>query len=164
MATDREILKAQQAGVLGTAGASDPIGEVGKMHRFSLLITKASADAMASTTTSETYTGLYLPVKARLVACYLSVTATGITANATNYATITVSKRDSAGANKTTVVSFATDTVTTDDVTTGVGKSLTPTAANVICDAGSTFTYEIAKAASGVVVPPGTLTLIFEAV
>lgn len=164
MATDRELLKAQQAGAFATSGASDPIGEVGKLHTRYAFFDKASDDAMASTTTSETYTGVYVPVKSKLKSVKYVATTGGITANATNYATITVSKRDSAAGNKTTVATFASDTVSTDDVTQGVAKDMTLSSANVVIDAGSVITFEIAKAASGVIVRAGRFHLELEAI
>lgn len=162
--TDRELIKQQEAGQAATSGASDPIGEVAKVHTYYVSFSKSADDAMASTTTSETYTGVIVPVKSLLKSVKYVATTGGITANATNYATITVSKRDSAAANKTTVASFATDTVTTDDVTQGAPKAFDLSTSNVVITAGSTLTFEIAKAASGVVVRAGTLTLELEAV
>lgn len=164
MATDRELLKAWQAGVAHGLKVTDPIGTVDNAHSFWLHFTKASDDAMASTTTSETYTGRLVPVKARLVAAYYVATTGGITANATNYGTITVYKRDSAAANQLAIASFASDTATTDDVTQGAPKALTLTAANVVVDANSTLTFAITKAASGVVFRAGDIWLQFTAV
>lgn len=162
--TDRELIKQQEAGQAATSGASDPIGEVAKVHSYWVAFSKSADDAMASTTTSETYTGVLVPVKSRLKSVKYVATTGGITANATTYATITVNKRDSAAANKLAVASFATDTVTTDDVTQGVPKEFDLTTANIIIAAGSTITYEIAKASTGVVVRAGTVTLELEAV
>ena len=165
MPTDREILKAAQVGHVGSAGLTDPIAAVAKAHSIWVRVfSKASDDAMASTTTSETYTGTLVPFNAKLKAVYYVATTGGITANATNYATITISKRDSAGANKATVASFATDTVTTDDVAQGAPKAFTVTAANQIITENSTFTFEVAKAASGVVVRAGEFWAELEAV
>ncbi len=165
MPTDREIMKQQEAGALGTAGAASAINEVAKAHSMWLSFAKASDDAMASTTTAETYTGVFVPVKSRLRGVTYIATTGGITANATTFATITISKRNSAGASKTTIAVFATDTVTTDDVAQGVPKAFyAADLSNVIIDAGSNITFEIAKASTGVIVRAGTFTLELEAV
>ena len=79
-----------------------------------------------------------------------------VTANATNYATFLVTKLDSAGANGATVATFATDTVTTDDMTAFVAKTMTLTDANVIVPAGYYLVGEITKTASGVALTAAT--------
>jgi hypothetical protein len=159
MPTDREYIKMQDAGRLGTTGAVDPKGEADYVHADVLFFDKASADAMANTTTSETYTGVYFPRKVRLLSVTYVALATGITADNTNYATVTVSKRDSAAGNKATVATLTTTITSSGNVTTGAGKALVLTAANVVVDAGSSFTFEIAKAGSGVIVPAGRFTV-----
>lgn len=163
MPTDREYLKYQQAGALQTSGAIDPTGEVAKAHSFLVEVVKAADDATAATTTAETYTGKMLPVKGRLKSVRYYATTGGITADATNNATVTVSKRDSAAGNKLTVATMITN-VALGNITQGVLKSATLTDANVIVDANSSFTFEIAKAGTGVVVRAGSLWLEFEAV
>lgn len=165
MATDIQIIKERLSGQAGTYGlAASGVDGVDSLTNFVVSFSKGSDDAMASTTTAETYTGKFTYVKARLKAVYFVATTGGITANGTNYATVTISKRDSAAANKLTVASFATDTVTTDDVTQGAPKAFDLTAANIVVDALSTFTFEIAKAASGVVVRAGEFHLVLERV
>lgn len=79
-----------------------------------------------------------------------------ITANATNYATFILYKRTSAGATQTTVASFATDTVTTDDVTAFAPLSITPTAANVTVAAGGVLSVAVTKANTGVAIAAAT--------
>ena len=79
-----------------------------------------------------------------------------VTANATNYASFIVTKLDSAGGSAAVVATFATDTVTTDDMVANVGKSMTFTDANVIVPAGSILVGEITKTASGVAVTAAT--------
>lgn len=158
MPTDREYLKAQQAGVLGTSGATSAIAEIDTAHSLWIPITKASDDAMASTTTAETFAGVLIPFKARVLAIKYVATTGGITADGTNNATITISKRDSAGGTKTTVCAVTTN-VAFGNVTQGAAKSFASgiTAANVIITADSTLTYEIAKGGTGVVVRAGTI-------
>lgn len=79
-----------------------------------------------------------------------------VTANATNYASFIVTKLDSAGANGATVGTFATDTVTTDDMVAHVPKALTLTDANVVVPAGSILVGEVTKTASGVALTAAT--------
>lgn len=163
MATDREILKQQEAGQLCTTAAVDPLGEVAKAHTMWIPISKASDDAMASTTTSETYTGALLPVKTRIKSVSYIATTGGITADATNNATVTVKWRDSAAANPVTVAAYTSD-VAGGSVTQGAPKAFTLTAANVVVAAGGSLTLTIAKGGSGVVVRAGTIWVECEAV
>lgn len=114
--------------------------------------TKAAVDGAAGTTTAETIIGRAcgaMPIGHTL---YLSPQA-ALTADNTNYATITISKR-TAGASKTTVA-----TLTTQISGGGSWVAFTPieiplTAAVA---AGDTLQIEIAKAASGVAVQPFVL-------
>lgn len=163
MATDREILKQQEAGALVSTLATDPIGEVAKAHSMWLPVTKAADDAMASTATAETYSGTLVPVKSRIKSVYYIATTGGITADGTNNATITVSYRDSTGGNAVAVATF-TSNVAGGTVTQGAPKAFTLTAANVIVAATGSFTFTITKAGSGVVVRAGTLWVECEAV
>lgn len=79
-----------------------------------------------------------------------------VTANATNFASFIATKLDSAGANGAVVATFATDTVTTDDMVANVPKTMTLTVANVVVPAGSILVGEITKTASGVAVTAAT--------
>lgn len=160
--TDRELLKQQESGALGTLGATNPIDTVGQAHATTFTFSKASDDGMASTTTSETFTGIYIPYKCKIRNVYYVATTGGITADNTNFATVTVSKRDSAGANLTTVATLTTTITSSGNITQGAGKALVLTAANIVCTAGSTITFSIAKAASGVVVRAGSFTVEVE--
>lgn len=117
-------------------------------------------DGAANTATAETPIGMvYAP--AQVVAVYY-VPLAALTANDTDYATITVSKRTSAGASKTTVATLVT-TVAGGSWTAFARKAftLTATAADLIVASGSTLTFEIAKAGSGVAVPAGDLVVEF---
>lgn len=165
MPTDTEIVKNRQAGQMqsyGLASATGPQDEAAKLHTVFPFFDKA-ADAMASTTTSETYTNVCVPYKARIKSIKLNVSATGIAVDATNNATITISKRDAAAANKLTVATY-TSNVAGGAVTTGVAKELVLTGANVVVDALSSFTFEISKGGSGVVVPAGRFLIELERV
>lgn len=165
--TDREILKLQQQATLASAGASDPLGEVGKAHQFVLTFNKTADDAMASTATTEVGTGMYLPVKAKLKSVHLLLTgATTLTGHASNYASIILDKYSSAGAGNANVLTWATDTATTDDLAVYTPKDISAgivdTAA--VCDAGSNLSIQITKTGSGVIVPALRVICVFEAV
>lgn len=125
-------------------------------------------DAAASTATAETVVG-FVP-KAPGANASLAKTlrvyylpAAALTADDTNYATITVSKYTAAGASKTTVA-----TVTT-TITAGSGDwvafvpeeiTLSATAANLILESGAILTYEVSKAGTGVALPAGKLVVV----
>lgn len=165
MATDIEIVKQRMVGQAQTFGLSTSpttavIDAIDTLADFVVFFDKASDDAMASTATSETYTGIYLPVKCKLLSCTYLATTGGITADASNNATITVSSRDSAAANQATIAS-ATTNVAFGNVTQGAGKALTVSTSNFIVAAGSTVTFTIAKGGTGVVVRAGRFTLRF---
>lgn len=162
MATDRELLKQAQSGHVASVGLTDPIAAVSAAHSSLPSFTKASDDAMASTTTSETYTGIYVKRKAKLNGIHYIATTGGVTANNTDYATVTVSKRDSSGGTKTTLATLTTTVTSSGNITQGAAKDLVLTAANVVIDAGSTITYEVAKAGSGVILRAGVFTLDLE--
>ena len=164
MPTDIEIIKYRDAGRAQTYGASDPNAAVRQQNTYFVSYTKASDDAMASTTTSETYTGTVIPHKSRVRAVYYVATTGGITANDSTYATVTLNKRDSAAANKLAVATLTTTTTSSGDVTQGAPKALVLTDANIIVDALSTLTFEIAKASTGVVVRAGVFVVELERV
>lgn len=160
--TDRELLKQQEAGALATSGAADPIGTVAFSHTDSFAFSKASDDGMASTATTETRTGIYVPRKARLKNIWYVPTTGGITADNTNFATVTVSSRDAAGANLTTVATLTTTITSSGNLTQDVGAALVLATSAVIIAAGSTLTYSIAKSGSGVIVRAGSFTVDLE--
>lgn len=80
------------------------------------------------------------------------VTPVAVTADGSNYGTVTVAHRTSAGASATTIATFATDTVTTDDLVAFAPKDLTTliTAGNDIVPAGGVVTVALSKTGTGV--------------
>lgn len=159
--TDREIIKNRQSGQAETYNCSDPKAEIAKIHSTHTAYDKGSDDATAATATSETYTGRVNLNKVRVKAVYYTPTTGGITADASNNATITIKWRDSAAANPVTVATYTTD-VAGGSATQGVPKAMTLTQANTICAAGGSFTITITKAGTGVVVRAGSFTLELE--
>lgn len=142
---------------------------------FIATFTKAADDGMASTTTAETGIGPMNPFNAfpwsvsataRQLRCLggrvLATTATGVTLNDTNFATISVFHRTAAGATQTAAIAATTKTVATDPQnSTGTWPAtafssvpLPPTSTSgVVMAAGGGLTYSIAKGGAGVIVP-----------
>lgn len=121
---------------------------------------KTAADGVAGDATAELAIG-YTPVAA-IVRSVTIVPTGALTANDTNYATLTVWKRDSAGANQTKVAEITTQ------ITGGSGnwvafaaEAMTlQAAANLALAAGSSLTFQIAKTGTGVVVPANTKIVV----
>lgn len=125
-------------------------------------------DGAANTTTAETVVG-FVPKapganssRAKVLRVYY-LPGAALTADDTDYATITVSKYTSAGGSKTTVATATTA------ITGGTGNwtafvpmeiTLSATAANLILQSGAMLTYEVAKAGSGVAIPAGKLVVV----
>lgn len=102
MATDRALLKQAQSGHIGSIGAVDPIGEVGKAHQETFVF-ELDADA----TLAER--GFRVDKAFRLKSVYFTPT-TALAANGTNYITLECKKRDGAGG--AAVVAATTNTNT----------------------------------------------------
>ena len=117
------------------------------------LIEKTAADAMASTTTSETGGPTFL--RAGIVKRIEIDTEADATGHADNHGTITVSKRDAAAANKTTLGTYTTDSDVSGQgtLTKWITKAFDLTEANVVVVRGGKATWEIAKGGTGVVIP-----------
>jgi hypothetical protein len=164
MPTDREYLKQAQSGHISSIGAVDPMGVVAQAHSVEVVFDKSAADATAATTTSETYTGAYSPRLSKVTSVVFIPTSGSLTANASNYATITVSKRNAAAASKTAVGTITTTVASSGDLTQGVAEPfvLSSTAGALDIVAGGGFTFEIAKTGSGVVVPAGRFVITLE--
>lgn len=121
---------------------------------------KTAADGAASTATSETAVGM--SVDAVTLEKVYFVPAAALTADDTNYATITASKRASGGGSKTTVASVTTQaTGGSGNWTAWAPVEITLAAAPAPTIAAlSSFTFEISKTGTGVVVPAGVLVLV----
>jgi hypothetical protein len=116
-------------------------------------IRKAAADSMATDTTAETL-GFTFPYAGRVTKIGI-VTDADATGHASNHATVTVSKRDAAGANKAALGTYTTDSDVAGQGTLAefVEKDFDLTDANVAVVENGACTFEIAKGGSGVVVP-----------
>lgn len=119
---------------------------------------KTAADSMASDTTAVTANPWRRITKAGTVkSIYIHSTA-ALTGHASNNATITVSKYDAAGANKTTLGTITT----TASWVAGTSVALTLTDANLAVVEGGSLAFEIAKGSSGVAVPICTIEVLVE--
>lgn len=138
MPTDREYLKAQQAGALGTTGATDAIGEVGKAHQQIISFEVTSDASMAEI-------GIRLDKKCIVKSAHFTP-AVALAANGSSYTTYTLRKRDGAGGSAVTVGSLDTNSAGQNvSLAQFVPSAFTLTAANVTVAAGNILTFQSAE-------------------
>lgn len=157
MATDREILKQSQASAVGSTAITDARDAVAKAHRQVFCVALTDENDADGTATNG---GIYLPMAGKVVAAY-ATTEIAVTAHATNYATFVLEK--GTVASPTTIASFATDTVATDDMVAGTAKSMTITDSAAEFAAGTVLRAKVTKAASGVAIATATATTVHNA-
>ena len=121
------------------------------------IIEDKAADGAANTTTAENSLGAVFEAGTLVDAFVIPDAA--LTADDTNHAVITISKRDSAGANKTTVATITTN-VASGNWVQFARKALT--LSNTTIAAGSSFTYEISKPGTGVQLPALRIGLVVD--
>lgn len=160
MPTNTEIAKdfeaARIASHLGTNLAAKQ--EVAKQRTRQYVFFKTAADGAAATATAETAVNWQrLQAAGRVSTIHIQPTA-ALTGDPTNNATITVSKRDAAGANKATLGTITT----TASWVAGTSVPLTLTAANLDVVEGGSVTFEISKGGTGVVVPISSVVVAVE--
>lgn len=163
MATDTEIAKDCMVGMLNSTSIGNNQNvksEVQKQRRKTLVIVKSAADAMASTATSETSQNIGTDVQGRVYACYFTPTGAGLTADNTNFATVTLSARTAAGGASTSFATLTTTLTSSGTLTQYVRKAMVLTTVDIA--AGCDITLTIAKSGSGVVVPVGYFTILIE--
>jgi len=119
---------------------------------------KLAADAMASTASADTTLPWCRVAYAGKVVAVKITSSAALTGDPTNNAVITVSKRDAAGANLTTVAAITT----TVSWVAGADVTLALTAANIFVVAGGTLSVAITKGGAGVVVPICALQYLVE--
>lgn len=131
--------------------------EVDGMREFHVDYTKEAADAMAADVTAAKY--FFTAFRDVQVVYAKFVSAGTATANATNFATIIVNKHDGAGGAATVSASGPTSTVS---IAAGVpfDLALSATLANIQLTAGNVLSFQITKAAAGVVVPAGYVSVM----
>ena len=162
--SDTELAKQLLEGDLESS-LSDAKAEVGKQFTVHLKWVKAADDAMASTTTAEAFVAS-VPYAGLIKAIYF-IPGAAITADASDFATLTVRKYDAAGANDEIVGTLTTELVAGGGIgnaTAGVRYAFTLVSAQLPVVAGGSLTFEIAKAMSGVVVPASLFEVHMEKV
>lgn len=135
--------------------AQDDGGE-DTLHALTDIVTvyaKTAADAMASTTTANTsfWMNPYDFAVKVVSACILPQST--LTADPSNYATITVKTDDGAAGTPAVAVQWDTTTTGTGSWATSVKEAGTVTAANTNVAVGACLHFNIAKTGTGVVVP-----------
>ncbi len=115
---------------------------------------KAAADAMASTATTDTLVWMNpFDYPVYLDSAEAVATGAGITANDTDFATITFRTRDGVGRSSAAALTIVTN-VAGGTWTQNQRKAITTqTKANLAVPVGGQITFSIAKGGSGVVVP-----------
>lgn len=135
-----------------------------QLARQIVQIIKPAVDGMASTTTAGTASlQAWMPRAGRVIAVKLLSTA-ALTANDTNYATVSLGKHDGAGGAVTTMASADTTTAGTGNWVAGteINLTLSATLANTYFAKGDVLGFAIAKAGSGVAVPVSSLVVYVE--
>jgi hypothetical protein len=174
MATDRQALKIQEAGGLGTfstagTAVAAAAGTISLAHSDTFTSTaKAADDGMASTTTAETSLGIVLPAPPPNNAAarafqvnqitYTPVTG-AITNDNTNNFTLTVSFRLASTGGTLTTIGTITNTVTTFGASTAQFAAYQVPVNVTIPSGGATLTFSIAKGGTGVVVRGGVIAV-----
>lgn len=135
MATDRQYLKEQQAGALGTTGASAAITEIGKVHEEDFVFLNVAGSPLAEIG--------YVMNKACRVKSVKALPAASLSTAASNYVTGTVAKRDGAGGGATTIASFTTNSSGGAALTAFVPTSCSIVAGTAEIAAGGVLTYAL---------------------
>ncbi len=120
--------------------------------------TKSAVDAAAATATPES---IFFVARGKgTVTAIRFVPNALLTADNTNFATVTVRRRNADGSGAVTVASYVTNVAGGSLVAfTPKALTLSGTAANLAYTAGQMLTVEITKAAAGVAVPQGVLVV-----
>lgn len=159
MATDRELLKRDEKGRASSLGLSDADGEVNKSHQETFAV-RCLTDADGDFT--------YVLCKPNFRHRVISATyipEAGLTADNSNYTTLTLEYDDGAGGADTTVATLNTKiTGGTGDWSALVGEALTLDATKVIVEADQQYQLVGTKASAGVALPAGVLQLVVERV
>lgn len=142
----------------GTTAKAQATGGLSASTPLQIEWDKAAADGAAGTATAEHV--VYRATGPVIVKSVEYVPDAALTANDTNFATITLSRRNADGTNSVTVASVSTKTTGgggSGNWSQWVSVALALTAANVAMVAGQILTIAITKPGAGVVVPAGQL-------
>lgn len=157
--TDRQYLKAQQAGTLATSGATNAVGEVSNAHSRTVNILKIGTEN-AATNVAE-YFAAYVNRKSNVRSVNF-MTATNVANDSTDYSVISVYQ----GASATLVASWNTHTSAQGKITQKVVAPLvlSSTAANLAVAAGTSLSYDVKKYGAGKAVDVGVIAIDLEEV
>lgn len=143
----------------GSAMANGGEDTVNNLTDITVHYEKVADDAMASTTQADhVFWTNPFPFELQVVSASYSADGT-ITANDTNFATISVKTDDGAGGATAAAASWTTVTAGTGNIATRVAKAAAITAANNRVRVGSNLVFNIAKGGTGVVVRAGSFAV-----
>lgn len=162
MATDRAILKAAQAGAIASSAAVDAVREVANTHTRYLSWVKEGTENAATAVTERP--GVARINRTSLANSLYFTAKSNSVQDTSNYATIFVYKRDSAGADQITLGSWNTHNSAQGTITkfTPAKFSNLVTNSQATLAIGANISYEIVKAGTGVVIDIGTFTFDVE--
>lgn len=147
-----------------TVNATDSTDDelANSLTRESLFYLKTAADGAAATATANLTFGVARR-QVRLRAAYFMPEG-ALTADNTNFATITLSRRPAAGGADVVMASAPTTIVGSGSFVAGVAVPLVLSTVQgaIIVEALSSYRFGITKSGSGVVVPIGTLLAVVE--
>lgn len=141
-----------------SAGAGSTASKIDHVHPPAAISVRFAADALAADEIAETV-ALRVKAASTLTKLYI-VPDDALTADNTNFKTITVQKRDGAGGAASTVAEVTTEITGTGDWTAFTKVDMGSLTGAVLA-AGSILTVETAKTASGVALPGWTLVAEF---
>lgn len=154
--TDREYLKMQQAGALGTTGASNAVTEVARAHRRSRDFMKTGTE---NAETNVAATLMFTVRRKTKVSEVLYLTGTNVVADTSHYLLFTVTKR-TAGAAGVTVATYNSHNSAQGSIVENVPAAFSVVGnADSVLAAGDTLHYAITKAGSGKALAIGTVTV-----
>jgi len=140
---------------LGGTFGKDRAGAIYDATDFWVQFNKTAADGMASTTTPDTYIWTNpFGISLNIVSGVIVATGAGVTADASNNATITIKSDNGSGGATAIALQAITSVADLNTLTQNVGKAFTTrTGANAILPTNGNLWFNIAKSGTGVVVP-----------
>lgn len=164
MATSRDEIKGLQAAQYGeipsVAGVVATAKEaVNAMHRRTINIVNVADQGAAAAIAEYPFAHVRRAVRVRSIT--ITVDATALAANDTDYVTMTIGKR-TAGGSRTTIGTYDSRAANQGALTSMTPVEWALTAANVDLAAGDVLTYQNALGGSGKIVPAGCISVDVE--
>jgi hypothetical protein len=149
-------------GLTALAQATGGLATINQAFSVPIGYAKTAADGMASTTTAATLFWVNpFDFALKIVSARL-VSASALTADATNYGTVLVQVDDGANGTPATALTWETSLTGTGNWVADTAESATVTAANAVIAAGACLHFTITKAGSGVVIPALFIQIVAE--